>query len=198
MPPTAALERRIWRLAYLLTGDAAGAAALVDRVLNAQARPESLEPARLDRLIIQQARAPATSTTLPAPVHPRPPAEAARAHAAALALPHQPMEAWVLKRVDDVDELRMSRAMDCSRTAARNHLAAADDQMRTVLGQDADRAITALRAFADSLDPGPIISAHRAIRRKRALRRGLAIALVTAIAALSALLLAIKSGVLPR
>jgi hypothetical protein len=50
------LERRIWRLAFLLSGDREGAAALVDRILDAQAKPEALEPARLDRLVIQQAR----------------------------------------------------------------------------------------------------------------------------------------------
>ena len=119
------LERRIWRLAFLLSGDREGAAALVDRILNAQSKPEALEPARLDRLVIQQARG------LLRPMHDRLDRDtsdlAALALQTARSISEQPREAWILSRIDGVDELWMSRAMDCSRgapTASQSFLSA--------------------------------------------------------------------------
>jgi hypothetical protein len=193
-----ALERRIWRLAFLLTGDPAGAAALVDRILDAQPHPEKLDPAHLDRLVIQQAREMGRATKAPGSIaHARgdaPPLDpvAQRALTAALTMPHQPLEAWVLVRVDEVDELRMSRAMDCSRTAARNHLAAGDEQMRSKLGGDLDAGVAALRAMADSLDPGPIIAAHRVLRKKQRRRRVGVVSAVVAIVVLAGFLVVLK------
>src|ERR1043165_2140662 len=130
------VERRIWRLAYILTGDSAGAAALVDRVLRTRPDAVALEPARLDRLIIQQARElPRGRITPPAGVDPP-----EQALAVVLAMPEQPREAWVLTHLDGLDELHVSRAMDCSRTAARNHLNAAEQTARARLGEGLARA----------------------------------------------------------
>src|SRR5262245_21467690 len=118
-----ALERRVWRLAYLLTGDRDGAAALVDRILGAQGHREGLGPARLDRLVIQQAREMiGVGVHYPGGAQEQEKDLAMRALKASHTLAAQPREAWVLARVDMVDELWMSRAMDCSRTAARTHL----------------------------------------------------------------------------
>lgn len=191
-----ALERRIWRLAYLLTGDAPGAVALVDRILDAQPNPGALDPAHLDRLVIQQAREMSrVARKGRAPAAPLAGAKPAAQEAltAALAMPHQPLEAWVLVRIDDLDELRMSKAMDCSRTAARNHLAAGDEQMRQRLGDRLGPAVAALKEMADSLDPGPIIAAHRAARRKQRRRRVGTITVVVAIVLLAAALAVLKS-----
>ncbi len=175
--PRAAYERRVWRLAYLLTGNAPGAALLVDRILRDQPSLEQLEPARLDRVVVQHARGlprPKAPAPVPALASLRP--EAAKALDAVRELPEQPREAWVLARVDEVDELHMSRAMDCSKTAARNHLAAADQQMSARFGASAEAAASAIRSFADSLDPGPIIQAHRQERRRRLKLRAMYIA----------------------
>lgn len=186
----AALERRVWRLAFLLSGDGAGAAALVDRVLRARGDAATLEPARLDRLIIQHAR----SLTARVPMDEGDLAQVALR--AARSLSEQPREAWVLSRVDGVDELWMGRAMDCSRTAARMHLATADDFMRSRLGARHDEAVEALRRFADGLDPGPIIAAHRVMARKRKNRRLVAGTLVALLGGLAVLMAALKLGAL--
>lgn len=189
----AALERRVWRLAFLLTGDGAGAAVLVDRVLDAQEDPASLEPARLDRLVIQQARGLARVQRAKAEITD---AGARRALEAALSLEHQPLEAWVLARVDDVDDLWLGRAMDCSKSAARNHLNAAEERMKAVLGAGYGADVAALKRFADGLDAGPIIASERAARRKRAWRRRIAIGVVVGIVVLGAGLIALQRGML--
>lgn len=149
--------------------------------------PASLEPARLDRLIIQTARtlAPPRVPDSPGLDMPQPAAAALRA---LRSLPHQPREAWVLSRVDELDELRMGQAMDCSRMAARNHLESAQASMAAILGTDLDAAATDLRRFADSLDPGPIMRLHRDARRKRTLRKLGLIAAVIGLMALAGLL----------
>jgi len=193
-----ALERRIWRLAFLLTGDARGAVALVDRILDAQPNPGALDLAHLDRLVIQQARemgrAQEPPTGPPAPgAMPALNPQARAALTAALSMPHQPLEAWVLARVDDLDELRMSRAMDCSKTAARTHLAAGDEHMKQRLGDTLNPAVAALRTAADALDPGPIIAAHRTIRRKERNRRVGTITVIVAIILLTGVLILLKN-----
>lgn len=169
-----AVERRIWRLAFLLTGDPDRAATLIDDVLGTGSDPATLEPARLDRLIVLRSResTKAAGAPTPTPVAGMPP-EAARTLGAALKLPPQPLEAWVLARVDELDALHMSRAMDCSKTAAGHHLEAADEAMRKALADRFDAGLAALRAFADSLDLGPIIAHHRARVRRRRQRRTL-------------------------
>lgn len=192
----AAVERRIWRLSHLLTGDPRAASALVDRVLRASADAASLEPSRLDRLIIQQARempgGHGRVGSAPAIADP----EAARALEAAMSLPRQAHEAWVLARIDELDELHIARAMDCSKTALRHHLAAADEQMRAKLGDRAALAIAALKAHADQLDPTPILAQHREEQRRLRARRTLIIGGAVAIAALAGLLALLRSGIL--
>ena len=170
---------------------------LVDRILDAQADPAALEPARLDRLVIQQARLMSPGPRKPAEGHLTiPDPGARRALEAALSMEHQPLEAWVLARVDEVDDLWLGRAMDCSKTAARNHLNAADELMKGKLGPDSAAGISALKRFADELDAGPIIAREREARRKRAVRRGVGMGVAAGILVLGALLLLFKRGVL--
>jgi hypothetical protein len=196
LPRRAAVERRIWRLAFLLTGDAASAAVLADRIVRGQPELLTLEPARLDRAIIQHARElPARRARVqryPEQDQPRPEGDAAETLASLLALPGQPREAWILARLDQVDELHMSRAMDCSRSAARNHLHAAEERMHARFGPRVQPMIESLRRFADSLDPGRILSVHRARRRKARLRRWLVLGGVLGILAMLAGLAALK------
>ncbi len=177
------IERRIWRLAFLLTGDPDAAADLIARVLHSRPDPTALDAARLDRLIVLRSReiAPGASRSVPGA-----PEDAARALHAALSMPPQPLEAWVLTRVDLLDELHVSRAMDCSRTAAGNHLASADARMKTLLADRLDAGVSALRAYADSLNPAPLIAQARARARARRKRRAAVTLGVGAIALLAA------------
>jgi hypothetical protein len=167
------IERRTWRLAFLLTGNAGAATSLIDRINKLQKHPESLEPALLDRLIVQNSRGLPKARAEALPPAPGIPdtAPAAAALAAALSLGHQPLEAWMLKRIDDLDDLHIARAMDCSKTALRLHLSSADERLATLLGEKLLPSTAALRAYADALDPAPLIIAHREeFRRQRAKR----------------------------
>lgn len=175
MPPDArtAIERRIWRLAFLMTGNAAAATSLIDRVLKLQKNAGAMEPSLLTRLIVQNARSLPKSPATALPPTPAMPdtSGAAQAFTAALSLSHQPLEAWILKRIDDLDDLHVARAMDCSKTALRVHLSGAEERLASLLGDKLLLATAALRAYADALDPGPLIIAHREeFRRQRAQR----------------------------
>jgi hypothetical protein len=191
----AAIERRVWRLAYLITGDAAGAARLADRIFRARVDLDALDAARLDRVIIQQAREirPPRRTTPDAAAQAlRPEGDAAELLATVRQIPEQPREAWVLARVDNLDELHISRAMDCSKTAARNHLHAAEEKVLARYGPRLQQMVDALRAFADSLDPGRIIIEQRLLRRREARKRALLITAITIVIASGAGLAALK------
>jgi hypothetical protein len=171
------VERRVWRLGYLLTGDAAGAAALVDRVVRTRPDVVEMEPAKLDRLVIQHAREVPGKREAPREGG----AAAAEALGPVLGLTGQAREAWVLTHIDLLDDLHVSRAMDCSKTAVRNHLAAAEERMKAVLMERLGPATTQLRQFADGLDPGAIIAAHRAQRRAEAQKTALVLACVAGV-----------------
>jgi len=182
------VHRRVWRLAFLLTGNAPGATALIDRIQRIRRDPATLEPALLDRLIIQNARSIRPTQSLILPTSPSTPfgiaGPAAEALTAALRLPRQPLEAWVLRRLDDLDDLHIARAMDCSKSAAKLHLNAADEVMAGRLGPGFAAGVDALRRFADSLDPEPFILAHREESRRQRRTRLRNTALIIGAAAL--------------
>jgi DNA-directed RNA polymerase specialized sigma24 family protein len=171
----APVHRRIWRLAFLLTGNGRGATDLIERIRRLRKDPSTLEPSLLDRLIIQNARSIKRADRVNLPTSPSTPfgvsGPATEAMNAALRLPRQPLEAWVLRRLDDLDDLHIARAMDCSKSAAKVHLSAADEVMSARLGPGLPAAVDALRRFADSIDPEPVILAHREeARRERKVR----------------------------
>jgi uncharacterized membrane protein YccC len=78
----------------------------------------------------------------------------------------------------------VSRPLDCSKTTSQNHLGAADAQMAARFGGDAMAPARALRSFADRLDPGRIILAHRADRRRRAVRMAAVLGVAAGVALL--------------
>jgi DNA-directed RNA polymerase specialized sigma24 family protein len=221
-----ARARRVWRLAWLLSGaDRALARAAAARVLGLRRDLARLEPARLDRLCVLAARHAAARARRGGPggparvsgrgepagigptAAPRTAAAAAGSAAsdsvsissaampaevaaaivrdAAAALPRQSLEAWILTRIEQLDEVRVARAMDCSRTAAERHLRRADELVQPVLagwtGGRPEAALDLLRAALDRLDPGPEVKAVRArVRRARRLRVALALLCIVA------------------
>ncbi|HYE02821.1 MAG TPA: hypothetical protein VD963_06265 [Phycisphaerales bacterium] len=173
-------ERRLWRLALILTrGDHPLAAELALRAA-ARIRPGAVDLARLDRAVIQACR------ELPraGPARPRgAAADAAPLLVRAGALPRQAFEAWALRRVEELDERHAARAMDCSRTALRLHLARAE----TLLGAEGtaptEAELAALRAWLDRQDPTIHLSGRRAdLARRRRARVALAVLAGVAIA----------------
>ena len=111
----AACERRVYRLATLLTGDPDAATGIMQAVLRAQPDLRAIESARLDRLTVLRCREVPSQ-----PLH----AEALRGEAArALAsLAAQPREVWLLVRAYGLPLREAARAMDCSVTATTRHL----------------------------------------------------------------------------
>lgn len=189
-------EARIWRLSFLLTGDTGSAGELVGRVLRAQPDVLDVEPVRLDRLVILQAREWSRSrrgrTVNPASLEP----DAAKTLGAALGMDHQLLEAWILARVDGMEGLSVSRAMDCSNTASAMHLVEADRVMGASLGPALAPGLEALRAAADRLDPRPFLEQVHERQRRR--RRGRMVILGVVCAAVAAAIwLAARAGLIP-
>lgn len=208
-----AYERRVWRLAHLLASPDQ-AIPLVRRVVWRRGGDlDQLDPAHLDRLVILTARdlppdgRVAWASTLARgegqrtrhghEYMPVPPAPAADLLRHLHAMPRQPMEAWVLSRLDGLDLMAASRAMDCSKTATARHLDAADEHLRQRYASETDNpkgcgtdrltaATAALRNWLDALDPAPALArAHKADRIQR--RTWLAIVLMSALAAAAVL-----------
>jgi hypothetical protein len=140
-----------------------------------------LDPARLDRLVILRARelaerppkrwrspepAPDPSDPLRAP-DPLGLPIVVETMRTANSLPRQSMEAWLLRHVDQLGDIAISRAMDCSRTALTRHLERAEQAMREQLGDRYEEAIETLREAIDRLDPAPAVRAAQQRRRRR-------------------------------
>lgn len=130
-----------------------------------------VDPQRLDRFVILRAREVAgrgrkKSHKTDGEGEPRP--QACRVGFEAVQkLPRQAMEAWLLHRVDELDDIETSRAMDCSRTALGNHLKLADAIMRESLGDGLPEAIAAMQAAAEKTDAAPVIAEWKTRKRKR-------------------------------
>ncbi len=180
-----AYEARIWRLAFLLTGHPFAANQLIARILRAQPDVLAVEAVRLDRLVILQSREWAARHARAVAASPPLDAVAAETLTAALGLNHQLLEAWVLARVDGMEGLSVSRAMDCSNTAVANHLAEADREMAGRMGAKLAPGLEALRKAADGLDPRPFIEDVRERRKTRGRQRLIAMAVILLVAFLA-------------
>lgn len=110
------IARRVYRLAWLVTGDAGRAGRVTSTVLARHQQARGLPDHRLDRLTILAARR--ELGTGPAP-GPEPLAS----------LEPQWREAWILIRVLGHSLRESARAMDCSRAAIRRHLRLADAEV---------------------------------------------------------------------
>ncbi|MHC4947432.1 MAG: sigma factor-like helix-turn-helix DNA-binding protein [Planctomycetota bacterium] len=174
-----ACERRVYRLAALLTGDTGAAVGVIAEVIGAQPDLRRLDTAHLDRLAVLRSRA--------VPAGPVADADMPPAWAGAIAgLPPQGREAWVFARVYGLSSRQAARAMDCSVTATGRHLEQADAALAGA-GVPPGEAAAALRAWSMRLDvPAFYRAAQRRRRRVRWLWRTLAA--VVALAAIIALL----------
>jgi hypothetical protein len=157
-----ACERRAYRLATLLTGDAGRALAVMEQVLATRPDLRTLDGAHLDRLTILACRE-------------------VDAEGVLAALTSQQREAWVLSQVHGTPLRETARAMDCSVTATRRHLAIAVEHMA-----EHDAAVEGLQASVLEIDLPPV---YRQMRRRRDRTRRLLV--VLAALALAAGLLAL-------
>ncbi len=170
-----AFERRAARLAILLTDDRDLAAAAMGDVLRAHPDLERVGETMVERSIVQACRAHGRRTGQATPVGAALPADAQALWKAARALTPQEWEAWILREVEDEDEIRVARAMDSSKNAlAEVHLAPAIARLRAGFANPAlyDAALASLRTHLDTVDPAPVLDrAHdaraSAVRRRR-------------------------------
>lgn len=170
-----ACERRVYRLATLLTGNPNAATKVISQVLDAQPDLRNLDSAHLDRLTVLRSReinpAVLVSDAVPSPV------------AATLAqLNAQQREAWVFADVYRMHEREMAKAMDCSVTATQRHLEQAKLAIEKSLREEAASAAQALLAYSMSLDVPRFYRAERKRRRQARIALMLTVAAVLALA----------------
>jgi hypothetical protein len=171
----AACERRVYRLATLLTGDPVAATRVIEAVVDAQPDLRRLDSAHLDRLTVLRSREIEPAMIADDGVPP--------ALARALAdLPGQAREAWVLTHAYRMPLRQTARAMDCSTTATRRHLQRSEGLMAAALGDAAAAAPQLVLAYSMSLGIPAFYRAKR--RRRRQVRRVLLALCLLAIIAL--------------
>jgi hypothetical protein len=180
-----ACQRRVYRLATLLTGDPGASTKVVKAVVDAQPDPRMLDSAHLDRLTVLRSREipPAVIADGRLPL---------RVAQAVRDLPAQQREAWVLCRVYQASRREAARAMDCSSTATTIHLEQAEAMLKETLGDDAATAAGALRAYSLAIDVPAYYLAARG--RVRQIRQAALAALVLAAVALALVVLQLLAG----
>jgi len=157
----AACERRVYRLAVLLTGNPISAVKVIGQVVDAQPDLSKLDSAHLDRLTVLRSREIKAAML----VDDRVP----RAVAAWLAdLDAQVREAWVFRRVYQLNDREMARAMDCSSQAGLRHLEQADRLEAERLAGLAPTAAPTLLSYSMQLD---VPRFYRMEQRQRQQRR---------------------------
>ena len=179
-----AYERRIWRLAALLTDDVTKADDVLAQVLRTRPDIERVQDSRIDRMTVQAARR--THESNPGDGH-GPDGVCARAtitgpvaelwSLSRTELAPQGREAWLFRDVEQMSDIPAARAMDCSRTALEEvHRTPAERLLREKTDSSIeggyDAALASLRAGLDALDPSEGIArvAHvraAALRRRR-------------------------------
>ena len=164
-----ACERRVYRLASLLTGNPNAATQVIEQVVSAQPNLDDMDTGRLDRLTVLRAREIPTAAIVVDGV----PMALAEALAA---LPPQQREAWVLGRVFRLPLREMARAMDCSRQASQHHLDLAAAALRPFLSDAQLDPAERLLQHTFQLDVPAFFRARQ--QRRRRVRLALRIAVV--------------------
>lgn len=152
-----ACQRRVYRLATLLTGNPNSATRVISAVVDAQPDLESVDSAHLDRLTVLRSREIRAGTI----ADDRLPREAATVLAS---LDQQPREAWVFSRVYRMPPREGARAMDCSVRAFQMHLDSADRAVESRT-DESDRLAQQIRAFQLQLDV-PVFHRQQLARRR--------------------------------
>lgn len=152
-----ACERRVYRLATLLTGNPQLAVGVITVVVDAQPNLSRLDSAHMDRLTVLRSREVRPGVLDAESV----PGGVSRALAE---LSPQQREAWVLARVYRIPMRELSRAMDCSVTATQRHLDVADGAMKIATDGRMHEAAEQLLAYSMSLD---VPAFYRDRRRRR-------------------------------
>lgn len=157
-----ACERRVYRLAVLLTGNLRAAAGVISQVVDSQPDLRKLDSAHLDRLTILRSREVSPQSIENQAISPSITAALAK-------LPPQQREAWVLGRVYRLPLRELSRAMDCSMTATTRHLQLSDDAMQTATANQPTQAAQLLLEYSLTLDVPQFYRQQQ--QRRRFIRR---------------------------
>ena len=150
-----AYERRVWRIALLLTDDAPGADSILEGVVRVQPDLAKVGDTRLDRMVVLAARGwrgsgPGLGELLELD-------EATGELWRAVGdLGEQAREAWVFRELEGMESIRAARAMDCSRTAMEQvHLEAARRVLDARLGEGVGPTTERLAGALAALDESP-------------------------------------------
>jgi hypothetical protein len=165
-----ACERRVYRLAALLSGNPTSAAGVIQAVLSAKPNLRELDSAHMDRLTVLRAREIEPGQI----VDDRVSSHVARAVAE---LSPQQREAWIFVRVYGVPMREAAKAMDCSVTALTNHMKLAIEAVDAALAKD-ERGTTPDQAAAMLGRWAMAIDVPRFVEREQSRRRRVRVALV--------------------
>lgn len=185
-----ACERRVYRLAALLSGKPNAAAQVIQAVLDAQPNLRKLSSTRMDRLTVLRAREIEPGSI----VDDRVPRKLA--DALANVTPQQ-REAWVFVHVYKVPMREAARAMDCSVTAMTQHMTLANEAMERAISAmngdtTQDDAAAIFRGWTMSIDVPAFV--RREQERKRRFRLVLiAFGVVVAIAVVVAVIALVRT-----
>ncbi len=176
-----ACERRVYRLATLLTGNPLAATRVIASVVDAQPDLRRLDDTHMDRLTVLRSRElkPGRLAIEAVP---------ARAAEALASLTAQQREAWVFEHVYRVRRRDAARAMDCSVTASDRHLQLAEAAMTQQLGDAAQGAVEAMLSYSMTLDVPAFYRAGRDRRRRRRLLMMVGAAIVSLLAIIAGLI----------
>ncbi|MEO1128681.1 MAG: hypothetical protein AAFX05_03120 [Planctomycetota bacterium] len=174
MDRSEAYQRRVWRLALLLTDSGAHADATLAQVLRTQSDILRVGESRLERMVVLASR----QTTASGGERPlnsllELDESAGRLWNAVRQLEQQPREAWLFRDLEGADLIPAARAMDCSRTALEQvHRKAALESLQATLGDHYDDALVSLRSTLEAIDPTEALElATTVVRQARARRR---------------------------
>lgn len=173
-----ALQRRVYRLALLLTDRAAHAEAILTHVVEAHRDLRAVGESQLEQHAVFDARVWRAAASSDPPAEGSvsamldPDSDAAELWRTVVAMPGQPREAWILRDLEGVGPVPAARAMDCSRNAINDvHLPAARSIIDDALGSRAADARQALAHALEAVRADAAIDAAARRRRAAATRR---------------------------
>jgi hypothetical protein len=175
-------ERRVYRLATLLTGNPNAAVDVIRSVVDAQPDLSRLDNSHMDRLTALRSREIRPSTLVAENLD-------HEVAAAVSSLTPQQREAWIFASVYRMPIREAAKAMDCSVHAAELHLRSASEAMSVrTRSASQSRATEGLLAYSMSLDVPEFFRRQR--RQRQARRRAVLMAAALSLAIVIVLALA--------